>query len=189
MSVILDLSRQSISNSDFLEILKNHEFTVKIVYINETPISSLYPVTRVSLNNLVELDITLTNIDNLYPLKYLINLKILRANQLTLNNIDSLVDCQNLEKLSLEYCQIHKFNAIPHLNNLKCLILTGNKWFTDLSSLTNMLALKEIYIQATGINTQSQLLILKDKNLTKLVVDHHLISTAEALLHSCNFNK
>lgn len=89
------------------------------------------------LENLQELDLSWTSIQDLSALSNLINLKELDLCGLPVDDIAILANLSKLERLELDDTPVENIEALAHLKNLEYLDLSDSK-VSDLSSLAEL---------------------------------------------------
>lgn len=183
----LDLKRQIIGEYDLAQKLQDF-LDIEFLDISETPIENLTFLVEqeLSLKNLKEIDISLTNIKDLTPLYSLSeSLEILHINMMDVSKkmLDSIGELSNLTELYLSYSHVVDIKPLQNLKHLKKLDLTGNQSLSDISSLANLNNLTILYLQATNINSREQLSIIKSKKFDRLIVNECLSSEADLLLN------
>lgn len=137
------------------------------------------------LENLQELDLSWTSIQDLSFLSNLTNLKELDLCGLPIDNIAILTNLSKLERLELDDTPVENIEALAHLKNLEYLDLSDSK-VADLSSLaelTNLQILDLSNTPITNINALAQL-----QNLETLDLSNTVISNIDALENMINLD-
>ena len=109
-----------------------------------------------NLNNLEKLNIfrfikNIDVIDDLSPLCNSKNLKYLKLYNIELNDISILSGLTNLEKLTLNHCNINYINGLAYLKKLKYLSLQNNN-LEDISEIQYLNNLKKINLSDNNIH-------------------------------------
>lgn len=124
------------------------------------------------LENLQELDLSWTSIQDLSVLSNLINLTELYLCGLPINNIEILSNLSKLERLELDDTQVEDLAPLSHHKYLEYLDLSGSQ-VSDLSplgELTNLYSLDLSNTPITNINALAQLQNLQTLNLSNTAI-------------------
>ena len=120
--------------------------------------------------NLEELSINVNNtINDLTPIKNLINLKKIYIIGSTISDISPLTNLLNLEYLLISDANIYDLTPTSNLVKLKELTLTGNN-ITDITPLKNLINLETLMISDNNI---SNIDVLRNLNNLETVVIHN----------------
>lgn len=157
----------SISNN--LSVLSELDNLTELT-LSSTGLNDISPLT--SLTNLTYLDITVNKeITNLDVVSQLPNLECLIADLVDLDSLDELGNISDMEKLvelSLEYNNLTDISELNKLPNLEVLNLGSNE-IVDISVLSDLTKLKDLSISFNNIvdiNVLSNLTMLENLNIS-----------------------
>ncbi|MCP4137211.1 MAG: leucine-rich repeat domain-containing protein [bacterium] len=139
-----------------------------------------------NLKNLVQLDISYNELENIKGLENLVNLKYLNLMKNNIRDISPLKKLKRLTELNISSNAIKKISSLKNLARLKKLDLSMNK-IVDVSVLSSLTGLRELdlaYNQISNITPLCNLL-----NLNRLAVhgNNHRDTSCFANLKKLNF--
>lgn len=137
-------------------------------YISDiTPLSNLTELTSLGLNSTV-------NISDITPLSGLTNLTILDLYWNQISDLSPITDLVNLTNLDLSYNAVIDISALASLTKLEELNLSENFRINDISSLSGMCSMKELFLYFNQISDLSPLSDMTE--LTKLFLHYNSVS-------------
>ena len=117
----------------------------------------------------------ITGLDNLAALTRLESLKFVGCRFDDTDMLSIVASLPNLTSLTLSDCGLSTIADLKGAQNLQYLDLSGNGGLRDLSALSDMLTLKELYLQHNAVVSVEQLSGLT--NLEKLDISYNAINT------------
>lgn len=150
----------SLSSLEVLELNNNQIEDI-------SPLSSLTALTTLKLDN--------NRISNILPLESLESLSVIDLSYNEISDITPLANLTSLTTLKLKSNYIQDISALQNLSSLSTLDLSGNKNLSDISALTDLPALKQLWIKGAQLNNDA--LNSHIPSLQKLGVDVFLPKT------------
>lgn len=178
---IVDLSDQSITDVSLESRLKH--FSPSQVYqmrLKDNPITNVEPIIQFIM--LRYLDLSGTNIVNASGLSKLANLEVLYLNTTQIEDISFLKSLTKLRELYLTDTSIVDIEAIGDLSELRILSIAGTNIGNNISILSKLNNLVEVYLMNTKIDSESLTSLRQLPHLNNLFVDDELESTKNYIL-------
>ena len=142
------------------------------------------------LGSLHSLDISKTNISDLYPIRNLVDLEDLNISNTPVNNLDALVYSMALQNLDLSNTKVYSLLPLSNLVNLKVLNLASTQ-IDDIQALSSLKMLVDLKIKGTMVSDLSP--IKQQLSLSYLNIDDCPIADISAVenltelkIFSCN---
>lgn len=178
---VVDLNDQSITDVS-LESRLNQYSQLQIYKMNlkDNPITNVKPITQFQM--LRYLDLSGTNIENVSDLSKLTNLEVLYLNTTHIKDLSFLKSLKKLRELYLTDSPITDIEPLSDLSELKILSLAGTNIDKNISVLSRLSNLVEVYLMNTKIDDESLGSLKQLRNLNNLFVDDELESTKNYIL-------
>ena len=156
--------------------------------VNRLDITFLDPISK--LSDLHTLNISGTLVDDIYPIRNLVDLQDLNISNSQVTNLDALIYSMSLQSLNISNTGIYDLRPIENLSNLKYLNFAKTH-VDDISPLAHLSALFDLNMQHTMVSDLQPLEPLK--KLSYLYLDNcpvsninSLSSNQELKIISCN---